>query len=256
MSVQNDFLGVEKELREITADFASGHMNAFGSKETQDAFFCELKIIAEIETQVFNRTCSILKKGNEDDHTLLTSMFASARPPSSHGADPFNKSNGNHVPRPRTTTPPRASGTTKEAHIDPQHRGSLGDSIQKLDETIRSRQSPVSLSSHKYQQLHPSPRKSTCINSFGLPTDEDAVNFGSSVVNSLPSIPNADWDDDSGFSDKSFEKVTDRFSYLEVEFSTLGNKLQDILKHVTQLNTMLHQINDGFAAGSDDDDVN
>ncbi|CCW61884.1 unnamed protein product [Phytomonas sp. EM1] len=256
MSMQNDFLGVEKELREITADFASGHMNAFGSKATQDAFFRELKIIAEIETQVFNKTCSILKQGNEDDHALLTSMFASAQPPSPHAVDPTNKSNSNHVPPSNVPTPRKANGNMDAGPIDLQHRGSLVDGIQKMDETIRSRRSNASHSVDRSSQMRPSPRKFAHGHMSTSSTGGDGPNVGGGAASGLPPAPNSSWNDGSGFSDKSFEKVTERFTFLESEFSTLGNKLQDILKHVTQLNTMSHQMDEGPMMVSDDDDAN
>lgn len=79
--MQDGARSVEAELQQIEDEFASGRMNAFGSMATQDAFVSELRQIADIETQVFYRMCRILKNSKEDEHAILTGMFASASEP-------------------------------------------------------------------------------------------------------------------------------------------------------------------------------
>lgn len=75
----DNFGSVESELRDIEADFVSGRMNAFGSAATQDLFLRELKKIADVETQVFYKTCSILKYSTEEEHSMLKNMSASSQ---------------------------------------------------------------------------------------------------------------------------------------------------------------------------------
>ncbi|RNC37605.1 hypothetical protein TcCL_NonESM13222, partial [Trypanosoma cruzi] len=82
---QNEFNSVEAELREIEEDFASGQMNAFGTAATKENFVRELRRIADIETQVFYKTCGLLSASTSEDHLMRAMMLASADAPCAGG---------------------------------------------------------------------------------------------------------------------------------------------------------------------------
>lgn len=220
-----DFTSVEAELREIEADFSSGRMNAFGSASAQDAFLRELKRIAEIETQVFYKTCSILKNGNNADHALLTSVFASAQPPpQARSAGTGQSPGGGHAGSPRSGgVPGRTSATA--ASFD----GGLGDSMNRFAHGGGSMTGPGPLASIDTLSADRNP-----MNSSG---DRDIAG------GAAPHIRPANWGNESGFPDSVFEDVADRFHSLEADFNVLGAQLRLISSHVAKLSAMSEEVN-------------
>lgn len=242
--MQTDFTSVEAELQEIESDFSSGRMNAFGSAQAQDAFLRELKRIAEVETQVFYRTCSILKSGNSDDHAVLTGVFASARPPPQAAAN-------NHGGGTTTATDPsgRTSPLSQSTPVGSSHRrgtstsggggggfgrtgggsfgafASPGGSLASLPTLVGE----GSASGGRFAT-------SAASRSFGY----HGSGAGSGAA---PHIKSREWGNESGFPDNAFENVAQRFKLLEADFNVLGAQLRQVSTHVVQLNDMSEEVN-------------
>lgn len=227
--MQADFKSVEAELREIECDFASGRMNAFGSAQGQDAFLRELKRIAEIETQVFYKTCSILKSGNTADHALLTNVFASAQPPPQARTTAGASTTAGRSPGSRVVSPSKAGSSARAGSLGASFdsSGGLGESSAgKLSRGYGSAASGV-FASGVFTAVESGSANST-------------ANDGTGAA---PHIRSAEWSNETGFPDRVFEDVAERFRSLEADFSVLGNQLRQVSQHVMQLNAMSEEDN-------------
>lgn len=58
---------VDAEIDNLKKDFASDEMNAFGNREMQQEFLSSFKRIANLEAEVFYKSCSILKSHKTGD---------------------------------------------------------------------------------------------------------------------------------------------------------------------------------------------
>ncbi|KAG5505258.1 hypothetical protein JIQ42_07465 [Leishmania sp. Namibia] len=244
--MQSDFSSVEAELRDIEEAFASGRMNAFGSASTQDAFVHELKRIAEIETQVFYRTCALLKSGNTNEHTLVTNMYASAQPPpQSQRTGPatmptsFNLSDGSV----------RAGSSGMESSI---HRGSMNQGgpspLTSAGRVGRGGISPPNGSSHSAGRSRRQSRQGQETFSGAYPFS--GLGEGGSSSGAAPHIHQGEWGNEDGFADRAFEDVAAHFDDLESQFFSLGDYLREISKHVIRLNDMSKQVDNGANGGA------
>lgn len=238
--MQSEFTNVETELRDIENAFATGRMNAFGSASTQDAFVHELRRIAEIETQVFYRTCALLKSSNTNEHNLVTNMYASAQPPPQSQRTTANNNNfGDSSFRASSTALDssmlyRSSVSTSTA--PPLPRNSYGGVPSSAMNGGRSNM--VSPGASRPQSR--SGRDSVSPSQFG------ANNEGSpSTAGTAPHIRQSEWMNEDGFADRVFEDVAAHFDDLESQFTSLGDYLREISKHVIRLNDMSEQVNSG-----------
>ncbi|KPA76507.1 hypothetical protein ABB37_07808 [Leptomonas pyrrhocoris] len=236
--MQSDLTNVEAELHDIEVAFATGRMNAFGSASTQDAFVQELRRIAEIETQVFYRTCALLKSSNTDEHALVTNMYASAQPPpqsqraAANGTNFGNSSivldssalfrSGNPALAPRSSFTAVPSSSTNVGRS-----GMLSPGVSR-PQSRNGRESIVGAT--------PGP--------FGVMSDSSL-----GTASAAPHIHQSEWGNEDGFADKAFEDVAAHFDELESQFTSLGDYLRDISKHVIRLNDMSEQVNTGTNGG-------
>ncbi|KAK7195162.1 hypothetical protein NESM_000440500 [Novymonas esmeraldas] len=237
--MQSTFTNVETELRDIEEAFATGRMNAFGSAATQDAFVHELKRIAEIETQVFYRTCALLKSSSTNEHTLVTNMYASAQPPpQSQRSGPAAMSASGNV----------GDGSFRvgsSSGMDgSMYRGaSMGQRTHSpFPSTLAGSRGgmvpPTNGSSHSPGTSRPqSSSHATASNPFSAAAGD--------ATGAAPHIRHSEWGNEDGFADKAFEDVAAHFDELESQFFSLGDYLRDISKHVMRLNDMSEQVNSG-----------
>ncbi|KAG5484025.1 hypothetical protein LSCM1_05877 [Leishmania martiniquensis] len=242
----SDFSSVEAELRDIEEAFASGRMNAFGSAFTQDAFVHELKRIAEIETQVFYRTCALLKSSNTNEHTLVTNMYASAQPPSSsQRAGP-------------ATMPPSGGVSDGSVRVgtsgmeSSMHRGSMSPgSHSPLVPVVPGGRGGMSPATGNSLSAGGSRRQSR----YGQESISGAYPFsglgdGGGSSGAAPHIHQGEWGNEDGFADQAFEDVAAHFDDLESQFYSLGDFLREISKHVIRLNDMSKQVNSSVNGGA------
>ncbi|CBZ24751.1 conserved hypothetical protein [Leishmania mexicana MHOM/GT/2001/U1103] len=244
--MQSDFSNVEAELRDIEETFTTGRMNAFGSASTQDAFVHELKRIAEIETQVFYRTCALLKSSHTNEHKLVTNMYASAQPP------PQSQRSG-----PATTSP---SSNLGDGSFRANSSG-LENSMYRGPMNQRSQPSFASAVAGGLSGVPPS-NSNTCSPgasrrqsrqgwenvSSGNPFS--GVGDGGASSGAAPHIHRSEWGNEDGFADKAFEDVAAHFEELESQFFSLGDYLREISKHVIRLNDMSKQVNNCVSYGA------
>ncbi|KAG5509549.1 hypothetical protein JKF63_06254 [Porcisia hertigi] len=236
--MQSDFGDVETELRDIEETFANGRMNAFGSAPMQDAFVHELKRIAEIETQVFYRTCALLKTSSTNGHKLVTNMYASAQPPpqsqrSGPAGMPSNSSFGDGSFR--------ASGSGMESS---SFRSSMSQSTHlPSTSTGQGASSGMSPSNGNVHSTFPNRRRSHQASASFCASSTSGVAEAGGSLGAAPHISQNDWGNENGFADKAFEDVAAHFEELESQFFSLGDHLRDISKHVTRLNDMSKQLN-------------
>lgn len=85
--MENNFAAVDAELDALERDFTSGEMNAFGSRETQQAFISSFKRIADLESEVFYKTCAILKLNKSGEQGAYRSAVAIAKDQGAHLGD-------------------------------------------------------------------------------------------------------------------------------------------------------------------------
>ncbi|EPY39645.1 hypothetical protein AGDE_04283 [Angomonas deanei] len=210
-----DFNSIEAELEEIEEDFSSGRMNAFGNAQTQEAFLKELRRIAEVETQVFYRSCALIKASNAEEHALLTKMFAAAQPPPS--ATTANSATAPNVPD--------VFASSMNFNRNVFNNSMLGQSFNNSIYT-----SPLS---------RPLPGNDENTNT------SNATNHNTTYTNngSLTGATSAPWGNECGFDDRCFEEVEERFRQLEADFTAIGDNMRQISKHVVQLNSMSEQVN-------------
>ncbi|KPI88636.1 hypothetical protein ABL78_2240 [Leptomonas seymouri] len=243
--MQSDFTNVEAELRDIESAFAVGRMNAFGSASTQDAFVHELKRIAEIETQVFYRTCALLKSSSTNEHTLVTNMYASAQPPpQSQWTATSNSNFGDNSFRGSSATLDSSMLHRSGASASTAPRNNSHTSAPAS--AMNGGRSGVSTPGATRQQSHNGRdgAAGASPNTFGV-TNESLHG----PTPTAPHIRQSEWGNEDGFSDKAFEDVAAHFDELESQFSSLGDYLREISKHVMRLNDMSEQVNSG-AGGS------
>ncbi|AYU77130.1 hypothetical protein conserved [Leishmania donovani] len=244
--MQSDFNNVETELRDIEETFTTGRMNAFGSASTQDAFVHELKRIAEIETQVFYRTCALLKSSHTNEHKLVTNMYASAQPP------PQSQRSG-----PATTSPSsnlgdgsfRANSSGLESSM---YRGSMNQRSQSsFASTVAGGLSGVPPSNSNTHSTGASWRQSRQgWENVSAGSPFPGVGDGGASSGAAPHIHRSEWGNEDGFADKAFEDVAAHFEELESQFFSLGDYLREISKHVIRLNDMSKQVNNGVSYGA------
>lgn len=218
----SDFNSVEAELREIEKEFASGRMNAFGTASTQESFIRELKRIADIETQIFYRTCAIIKSSTEEDHSLLTTIFASATAGDSQGGV------GDHMVGSTSATANGAQGFRNgNPSFSTSVRGSGGTAAD----------GPANIG-------HSAAHQGT---STTLPTggESSPAGMGSNGPRDgiAPPISHEQWSHTGNLSDKAFDDLSRHFKMLEVEFASVGDNLRTISKHVMLLNEMSERVN-------------
>ncbi|GET86913.1 hypothetical protein, conserved [Leishmania tarentolae] len=244
--MQSDF-NVEMELRDMEETFATGRMNAFGSASMQDAFVHELKRIAEIETQVFYRTCALLKSSNTNEHQLVTNMHASAQlPPQSQRSGPATAQSSSNL----GNSSFRANSSGMESPI---YRNSM------------SQRGPLSFAPlvagglggipppHGNTHSPGASRRQSRQVWEGMSTASllSGVGDGGASSGAAPHISRNEWDNEDGFADKAFEDVAAHFEELESQFSSLGDYLREISKHVIRLNDVSKQVSDGVGYGDD-----
>ncbi|CAJ1019538.1 hypothetical protein NXY56_001542 [Leishmania guyanensis] len=236
----SDFNNVERELRDIEETFATGRMNAFGSASTQDAFVHELKRIAEIETQVFYRTCALLKSSSTNEHTLVTNLYASAQPP------PQSQRSG---PAAMSTSSNPGNGSfcaNSSGPVSPLHRGSMSQrSYTPLVPAVAGGLSGMSMPNSNAYSPGASRRQSRQGWESSTAYPFSGVSDGGVSPGAAPPIHQGEWGNEDGFADKAFEDVATHFEELESQFFSLGDYLRDISKHVIRLNDMSKQVNNG-----------
>jgi hypothetical protein len=243
--MQSDFTNVETELRDIENAFATGRMNAFGSASTQDAFVHELRRIAEIETQVFYRTCALLKSSNTNGHNLVTNMYASAQPPPQSQRTAASNNNGNFG-----DSSFRGSSTTLDSSMLYRSGASPSSAAPRSGYTSvapfamsgNGRSSMASPGMSRPQSRHG--RESATPSTFGA-TNESTL----ATTTAAPHLRQSEWVNEDGFADKAFEDVAAHFDELELQFTSLGDYLREISKHVILLNDMSEQVNSGTSGG-------
>lgn len=231
--MHTDFNSVEAELQEIEADFASGRMNAFGSTTMQETFLRELKRIAEIETQVFYKTCGILKTSNAQEHAMLASMYASAQPPAQ------SRSSG-ATPKASSTSPGRGGHAYDSSSV--RTRGPLPTS-PTMDSSMPSLMVSTTNSPGQGGPGYATAYGGSTGLDRGGSTRGASRGVGDGGPAAAPHIRPGDWNNENGFSDKAFDDVEGHFHMLETEFATLGEYLRQISSHVTQLNAFSEQMN-------------
>eukprot|EP00796_Vickermania_ingenoplastis_P004297 gene4297-3113_t len=79
--MQHNFVAVDAELDDLEQDFASGEMNAFGNRETQHDFFGSFMRIANLEAEVFYKTCGILKADKAGEQAAFKGAMSMAKDP-------------------------------------------------------------------------------------------------------------------------------------------------------------------------------
>ncbi|EPY23758.1 hypothetical protein STCU_07482 [Strigomonas culicis] len=253
--MHTDFTSVDAELQEIEADFTSGRMNAFGDMNTQESFLREMRRIAEIETQVFYRSCTLLKTSSESEYAILTSMFASAQPPPGSKAAPSGR------PPPLTSTNSISFTGRGGSGGGPSSRPSspLSRSFQRLSVTGVPNGSTFDPNTSGGVPLTEAATVNNTSNSYTLGNSGTSVggpSFGAAAapVGSEPKSA-GDRTGRSGFDDHSFDEISEHYRMLEADFAAVGDNLRQISKHVVQLNTMSEQVNSAALDGGGDDHV-
>ncbi|RNF20499.1 uncharacterized protein Tco025E_03761 [Trypanosoma conorhini] len=216
---QNEFNSVEAELREIEEEFASGHMNAFGTATTKENFVRELRRISDIETQVFYKTCGLLSASTSEDHLMRAMVFA--------GADQSCGGSGNNNSE-------EGSSTAATAHS--HGRESSGAAKPVKDGVATPPQLGASFSP-------------------GTPLEQRGKEAGGPMEavfsDAAPAPAPPPWSNDAGFTDRPFQDVSRHFKLLEGEFTAIGEHLRQISKHVMQLNEIAERVrNTGGTHGS------
>ncbi|ESS64805.1 hypothetical protein TcG_06567 [Trypanosoma cruzi] len=213
---QNEFNSVEAELREIEEDFASGQMNAFGTAATKENFVRELRRIADIETQVFYKTCGLLSASTSEDHLMRTMMLASADAPCAGGGG-GGASSSNNSDEGNTTV-----ATTRSFGRENNSSNSYATKSMKKDVA-----NPPKMSGG-FSPGSPSESRG--------PGTENSASPGFSDAGPPP------WSNDAGFTDRPFQDVARHFKLLEGEFTAIGEHLRQISKHVLQLNEIAERV--------------
>lgn len=202
----SDFNTVEAELREIENDFTSGSMNAIGSAAMQEALLRELRRIAEVETQVFYKTCSLLKGGNAEEHTMLTNLFAAAQLP-----------------------PQALEGTGERGEMPPA-------SSECPSPTSRGAVARAGDSGRPTRPRSPSMAAGDSALAGGLSAGKLGMNGKDSPNSTAAHIKPSEWRNEDGLPDKAFEDVAARFAMLEAGFVSIGDLLRQVSQHTVQIN--------------------
>lgn len=88
-TMEHHFSAVDAELDALEQDFASGEMNAFGTRESQHEFFSSFKRIADLESEVFYKTCAILKSNKTGEQNAFRSAVSMSRDHGGNLGDSF-----------------------------------------------------------------------------------------------------------------------------------------------------------------------
>lgn len=256
--MSSEFDSVEAELQDIEEAFATGRMNAFGSAATQDAFVQELKRIADIETQVFYRTCAILKTASSDEHAMVANMYASAQPPPQSQRDSVVSGGGSSGTPARGNGGPRASaGAAASARGGGVNGGRGSPSVGPTSPTPVPSSFNLRRGVNSARTLSPNitlpqeEKSSPLISVFDTMKAGNSISGVGGLSSEFPSMPpvaaqhirKCDWENEDGLSDKTFDEVAEHFDRIEGQFSTLGEYLREISKHVMRLNDMSEQVN-------------
>lgn len=212
--MEQTFAKVERELDELERAFESGGMNAFGNRETQLDFSSSFQHISELETEVFFRTCSILRFCNSEENNPFTNVMA------------LTIDNG-------------SDGSTGE-------KGALVDNSGIWDGTDRREKSgsrlPHVMSSNSNTTFHhgrfyPSPTEDT--------TFSDTVRSIGADPPTHSLHTNENDEEDEAKQDKAFVNVTHHFDVLELEFGKVSRCLHDVYQEVIRIDSIADKLNSG-----------
>lgn len=218
-----EFNSVETELREIEEEFASGRMNAFGTAATKENFVRELRKIADIETQVFYKTCGLLSASIAEDHLMRAMLFATVDP---SGPSAGTVSNSDECSTTMGTTRSLAKDNRDADNGNGHNSGGNANGKVGRNETGAGdeRGSPASPDGRFGPNVSPETREGGA----------GAAGFSDAE---LPP-----WGGDAGFSDRPFLDVSRHFKMLEGEFTAIGENLRQVSKHVLRLNDIAERV--------------
>ncbi|KAG8348198.1 hypothetical protein ERJ75_001000300 [Trypanosoma vivax] len=233
---QSEFNGVEAELREIERDFTSGDANVFGTQEIREGFVRDLGRIADIETQIFYKSCSLLSVGTAEDHKIRSMMYTSADSSHDAGDGGANNRSESNCPHQFSARRGRAEkgGAVNDADrsiLSPPD-SDMGASTRFSDVPFsRRRMSDISLGDfddsarQQQQQSHQSTQQNPSHGS-----QQESLTFCS----------------DNGFSERPFQNIARHFKLMESEFNAIGEHMRQMSTHVLGLNEIAER---GRAAG-------
>ncbi|CBH17365.1 hypothetical protein, conserved [Trypanosoma brucei gambiense DAL972] len=210
----NEFNSVEMELREIEQDFTSGNMSAFGTPATREGFVRELCKIADIETQIYYKTCGLLNSEASGDHKLRTMMYSTAEPP--HGPVTNSSSNNSGSGTPKGQGQRRQSVDLNNSSHDAERSNHVANNSD-IGNAMKHSSSSASV-----------PRNSEV---------PGGMEFDNTVTNQQP-LP---WRRDAGLTERPFQDISKHFKILEGEFNVIGEHMRQISTHLLRLNEIAEQ---------------
>lgn len=218
--MEQTFAKVERELDELERAFESGEMNAFGNRETQLDFSSSFQHISELETEVFFRTCSILRFCNSQENNPFTNVMT------------LTKADGN-------------DGSTGEGE-GLANNGGIWDGADRRENGSRlpHLMNNNSNSTFHHSRFYPSPGEDASFS--------DTVRSRGTDPPSHSLHTEENDEEDVATQDKAFVNVTHHFDVLELEFDKVSHCLHDVYQEVIRIDSIADKLNSGGDSASEE----